>query len=96
MKKREVWQAFSKGKDKYPDAIFFPRFTNSNSKFTDFACIIKNANTGKRKFLLFSFSDSEVPTLINEQDAPETGDITKISEGYVNGERIPMVSYSSQ
>lgn len=96
VKNNQVWQVFSKGKDKYPDAVFFPRFSNSTSKYSDFACLIKNISTGERKFLLFAFSDSGEPQLINEQTAPITGDISKISETYEMGERIPLVSYTSQ
>ena len=96
VKTLDVWQVFSKGKDKYPDAIFFPRFYNPNSKYSDFACIIKNLNTNQRKFLLFTFSDKGEPKLINEQDAPSTGDILKISDSFINGERTPMVSYTTQ
>jgi uncharacterized Zn finger protein (UPF0148 family) len=72
------WQVFSKSKDTKPNTTYYERVTNKNSKFTDFAVIIKNINSGDRKCLLFRFDDDETPYLVYDEDAPVTGDIADI------------------
>ena len=73
------WQVFSKSKDSKINSSYYKRVSNPNSKFTNFAVIIKNIATNQRKCLLFSFDDDETPHLIYEEDAPSTGDIFYIS-----------------
>jgi hypothetical protein len=92
---RDVWQLFAKNKDIKPNTIAFPRVVSPNSKFTDFACIITNAQSNKRKFLLFSFDDLEVPKLESEQDAPDTGDIEKVIKLNIDGLDSYFVTYSN-
>jgi len=75
---REVWQIFAKNKDIKPNAVAYQRVVNPTSKFTDFACIITNIQTNKRKFLLFSFNELEEAKLELEQDAPDYGYIDKV------------------
>lgn len=77
---KEIWQVFTKPKNSNPNNVAYPKIVNPNSKFTDFACIIKNLATGKRKFLLFSFSDDEKETLQYEEDAPVEGYIQSVSK----------------
>ncbi|MDL2241891.1 SH3 domain-containing protein [Bacteroidales bacterium OttesenSCG-928-L03] len=72
------WRVFSKAEDIKPNTSYYARIVNKNSKFTDFAVIIKNIDTQERKCLLFSFDDDEAPHLIYEEAAPFTGDITGI------------------
>jgi hypothetical protein len=76
-----VWQVFSKQKDSKTNTTYYKRVTDKNSKFTDFAIIIKNPNTSERKCLLFSFSEDETPHLEYEEYAPATGDIVSIESG---------------
>jgi hypothetical protein len=86
-----VWQVFSKIKSSKYNTTYYKRIIDKNSKFTDFAVIIKNPNTGERRCLFFGFSDDEIPYLIHEETAPSTGDIASIrrvnysdsSSGYV-------------
>jgi hypothetical protein len=78
------WQVFSKPKDVKPNTTYYARIINKNSKFTDFAVIIKNVSTGMRKCLLFGFDDDEMPHLVYEEDAPTTGDISNISYKWNN------------
>jgi hypothetical protein len=92
---RDVWQLFAKNKDIKPNTIIYPRIVSPNSKFTDFACIITNAQSNKRKFLLFSFDDQEAAKLESEQDAPDTGDIDKISKLNVGGLDTYFVTYTN-
>lgn len=77
---KEIWQVFTKPKNSNPNNVAYPKIVNPNSKFTDFACIIKNLTTGKRRFLLFSFSDDEKETLQYEEDAPTDGYIKSVSK----------------
>jgi hypothetical protein len=77
-----AWQVFSKSKNIKPNTTYYARIVNKNSKFTDFAAIIKNINTSERKCLLFTFDDDETPSLVYEETAPSTGDILSIKYEY--------------
>lgn len=72
------WQVFSKSKNSTSNTTYFKRLIDPESKFTDFAVIIKNINTEERKLLYFYFKDDETPILYREIDAPKTGYIKKI------------------
>lgn len=74
------WQVFSKDKNAKHNTTYFKRIVNPESKFTDFAVIIKNIVTGDRKLLYFSFDDDETPHLIFENNAPREGYIEKIQK----------------
>ena len=76
------WQVFSKSKNAKNNTIYYKRIVNPESKFTDFAVIIKNINTGDRKLLYFTFDDDENPSLYEERSAPREGDIKKISRSF--------------
>ena len=73
------WQVFSKSKGAKSNTTYYAHIIDKNSKFVDFAVIIKNKSTSNRKCLLFSFDDDETPRLIYEETAPEIGDIASIS-----------------
>jgi predicted RNA-binding Zn-ribbon protein involved in translation (DUF1610 family) len=72
------WQVFCKAKGIKPNSVFFARLMNMDSKFTDFAVLIKNINTNERKLLLFQFDDDGTPHFLTEQTAPEYGYIVNI------------------
>jgi len=76
------WQVFSKSKNAKNNTTYYKRIVNPDSKFTDFAVIIKNINTGDRKLLYFTFDDDEKPSLYEERSAPREGDIKKISSSF--------------
>ncbi len=73
------WQVSVNKDGNKPYELFFKRLVNKNSKFTDFAVIIKNIKNGERKLLYFYFNDDETPHFYSEQSAPSTGDIKNIS-----------------
>ena len=73
------WKVYSKNKDSKYNTTYFKRIVNPNSKFTDFAVILKNDYSNERKCALFSFDDNETPRLEYEEQAPSTGDIVSIS-----------------
>ncbi|MCL1938385.1 MAG: hypothetical protein FWF52_08340 [Candidatus Azobacteroides sp.] len=77
-----IWQVFSKSKNSKYNSTYYKKIINSNSKFADFAVILKNTITKERKFLLFSFNDDETPHLEYEEAAPPTGDIYAIKPVY--------------
>lgn len=84
---KEVWQLFAKAEINVPNTVYFSKASNQNSKFNDFACIIKNNNTGERKIVIFSFDDNETPKFEGEADAPTDGYIASID--YDNGSLTP-------
>jgi hypothetical protein len=84
---KEVWQLFAKAEINVPNTVYFSKASNQNSKFNDFACIIKNNNTGERKIVIFSFDDNETPKFEGEAEAPTDGYIASID--YDNGSLTP-------
>lgn len=91
---KEIWQTFSKGKDVKPNSFIYTKVVNPHSKFADFGVIIKNITTGKRKFLLFTFSDDETSHFVFEQPAPDDGDIKAVKALYQNGQPGYSVFYT--
>ncbi|MBX9886526.1 MAG: hypothetical protein K2Y30_01165 [Flavobacteriaceae bacterium] len=79
---KEVWQLFAKAESTGPNTVYFSKKSNQNSKFNDFACIIKNNSTGARKILIFSFDDNEIPKFEGEAEAPAAGYIASIEYDY--------------
>ena len=79
---REVWQLFAKAETNTSNNVYFSKKSKQNSKFNDFACIIKKENTNERKILIFSFDDSENPKLEGQDFAPENGYISSIQYDY--------------
>lgn len=88
------WQVYCLPKDVQTNNVYFKRILRKDSKFTDFAVIIKNINTGERKLLFFYFDDDETPHLAAEQSAPEYGTIKKIYLKIVDNEQYLMVDYT--
>lgn len=89
------WQVFCRNKAIKPNTVFYPRLFDKYSKFTDFAVLIKNIQTGDRKILIFTFNDDESPSLFYENDAPPEGYIKNIrfAKDYL-GERIIQIEYT--
>lgn len=58
------WQIYTKDKDAKPNSVYYPRLYNKNSKFTDFAFIIRDNTSGERRLAVYSFGDdTEIPIL---------------------------------
>lgn len=79
---KQVWQLFAKAETNVPNTVYFSKQSSQNSKFNDFACIIKNNSTEERKILIFSFDDNENPKFEVEDSAPAEGSIKDIIYGY--------------
>ncbi|MBM3453610.1 MAG: DUF4339 domain-containing protein [Bacteroidetes bacterium] len=77
-----IWILTARKKNLKPNTIIYPRVVDSDSKFTDFGCLIQNASNGNRKFLLFSFTDDERPILQSDQDAPQNGLVKGVYKNY--------------
>jgi hypothetical protein len=97
---KEVWQLIAKPETNVPNTVYFSKQSKQYSKFNDFACIIQNLSTGKRKLLIFSFDDQENPQFEGESDAPSEGNISKIiyedyMDDYGNGRLILTPIYTS-
>ncbi|MGM9778981.1 MAG: hypothetical protein ACI3ZD_11700 [Prevotella sp.] len=88
------WQVYCLPKDVSTNNVYFKRVLRKDSKFTGFAVIIKNINTGDRKLLYFYFEDDETPHLAVEQTAPEYGTIKKITLKSIKDESYLMVDYT--
>ena len=88
------WQVYCLPKDVSTNNVYYKRVLRKDSKFTDFAVIIKNINAGDRKLLYFYFDDDETPHLAAEQTAPEYGTIKKITLKSVSNESYLMVDYT--
>jgi hypothetical protein len=76
----KIWQVFSKEKNSKYNTTYYKRVVDRDSKFTDFAVIITNPDSGQRRFLLFGFSDDETPSLVYEEPAPPAGDIVSVRQ----------------
>jgi hypothetical protein len=76
------WQIFCRDFKMKPNNVLYPQLYNKNSKFTDFAVIIKNINNTERRLLLFYFEDNETPHLFYEEPVYGNGYIVNISTKY--------------
>jgi hypothetical protein len=92
-KNSDQWVISAKSKNVKPNTVIYPRVMSKTSKFTDFGFIITNLNSGKRKFILYTFSENEEPIFVTEQEAPENGDINKVTSEFINGQQYIYVSY---
>lgn len=88
----EKWKVFSRAKDIKPNSVFYKRIYDINSKFTDFAVLIKNTQTGERKIVVFGFNEDESVAWTKDGNAPPEGYIKNI---YLNQRGIINVDYSN-
>jgi len=77
-----VWQVFTKPKEAKFNSVYFSKLGDLTKKYNYFAVLISNNETQNRKCLIFSFDDSETPTLIYETFAPSIGDISNIKSSF--------------
>lgn len=89
------WQVFCRNKSIKPNMVFYPRLFDKYSKFTDFAVLVKNIQTGDRKVLIFTFSEDETPSLLYEDNAPKEGYIKdiRVAKSY-SGEQLIQIEYT--
>lgn len=66
------WQLYTKAPGAKEDNVFYSRLFNKNSRFADFAFLLKNNQTGERRFVLYSFDDdTEQPVFCHTMEAPK-------------------------
>lgn len=88
------WQVFCLPKHATTNNVYYKRILRKDSKFSDFAVIIKNINTRDRKLLYFYFDDDKTPHMAAEQAAPEYGTIKEITLMNIEDESYLMVDYT--
>lgn len=88
------WLIFCYPKDMKTNNVYYKRILNKDSKFTDFAVIIKNVSSGERRLLLFYFDEDETPHLAAEQEAPADGTIKKISPLLIDDALVLQAEYT--
>ncbi len=90
-KETSSWQVYTKNVNEKNNSVFFPTLYNPNSKFSDFAVIIRNNNTEERLLIYYSFSDEEVPIFRFDENAPPIGNINSMT---AKGHNV-ITSYTS-
>lgn len=66
------WQLYTKAPGAKEDNVFYSRLFYKNSRFADFAFLLKNNQTGERRFVLYSFDDdTEQPVFCHTMEAPK-------------------------
>lgn len=82
------WQIYTRTKNQKPNAVFYPRLFNKNSKFTDFVFIVKDNASGSRMLACYSFEDeTEAPIYRFAASVPAEGYIKSVTPSY-GGARI--------
>ncbi len=76
------WQVFCRDPKLKPNNVLYSRLFDANSKYTDFAVIIKNIDTEERKLLIFFFDDDETSHLVYEEDVYSDRYISNITTKY--------------
>lgn len=89
------WQIYSMPENVKPNTVFYPRLFDRNSKFTDFAAIIKNNHTGERRLFIYSFLENETPVFQYEENAPRSGEIKNI-QARKNGKKFQIITYYTE
>lgn len=87
------WQLFTKPKEMKPNSVLFPQLNNGYDYFTEFAFILKDNQSGKRKLAVYAFEENETPVFCYEEEAPEKGDLRSIT--YSKWNKRYKVSYAN-
>ena len=73
------WQLYTKALGAKEDNVFYSRLFNKNSPFVDFAFLLKNNQTGERRFVLYSVdNETERPIFCHAMEAPKDAFINDI------------------
>lgn len=73
------WQLYTKALGAKEDNVFYSRLFNKNSPFVDFAFLLKNNQTGERRFVLYSVdNETEQPIFCHAMEAPKDAFINDI------------------
>ena len=73
------WQLYTKAPGAKEDNVFYSRLFNKNSRSVDFAFLLKNNQTGERRFVLYSFdNETEQPLFCHAMEAPKDAFINDV------------------
>jgi len=75
----DAWQIYTKPKEMHPNSVLYPSLNDGYSDFTEFAFILTDNQTKKRKCVLYAFEKDETPVFRHMEDAPDNGDIKSVS-----------------
>ena len=89
-----AWQLYTKQKEMKPNSVLYPNLNDEYDDFTEFAFIMTDNQSHKRKFVLYSFKEDETPVVRYMEDAPDKGDIKSVS--YSKWNKKYRVTYSGQ
>lgn len=90
----DAWQLYGKQKEMKPNSVLYPNLNDGYDDFTEFAFILTDHWSQKRKFVLYSFEEDETPVIRYMEDAPDKGDIKSVS--YSKWNKKYRVTYSGQ
>lgn len=90
----DAWQIYTKPKEIHPNSVLYPSLNDGYSDFTEFAFILTDNQTKKRKCVLYAFEKDETPVFRHMEDAPDNGDIKSVS--YTKWSNKYKVVYSGQ
>lgn len=76
------WKVFTRDKKLKPNNVYYERIMDKNSKFTDFAVILKNIENNERKIVVFGFNEDESVAWVYEGIAPSKGYIKYIYRNF--------------
>lgn len=88
------WQLYAKPKEMKPNSVSYPQLNDGYDHFTEFAFILKDNQSGKRKLALYAFEEDETPVFRYAEDAPAKGDIKAVT--YSKWNNRYRVTYSGQ
>lgn len=88
------WQLYAKPKEMKPNSVSYPQLNDGYDHFTEFAFILKDNQSGKRKLALYAFEENETPVFRYAEDAPAKGDIKAVT--YSKWNNRYRVTYSGQ
>lgn len=90
----DAWQIYTKPKEMKPNSVLYPSLNDGYDEFTEFAFILTDNQTKKRRLGLYAFEEDEKPVIRYMEDAPDKGDIKSISYSKWNSKY--KVTYSGQ
>jgi len=77
------WKVYANQAGAKYNTAYYAKVIDPNSKYDDFAVIIKNGYTNDRRCLLFKFdNDTEMPRLVFDEQAPPKGDIVSVTRDH--------------
>lgn len=90
----DALQIYAKALEASPNSVLYPSLNDGYDEFSEFAFIITDNRTKKRRLVLYAFEKDETPVLRHVEDAPDKGDIKSVS--YTKWNKKYKVVYSGE